>query len=127
MKADKGFIALISVIIISLILMLVATTLSFSAFFGRYNILDSEMKETSVYFAEACVDHVLVNLAKDSAYIRTNEDVVVGDSYCTIKSVEGGTTKVIAVQATYMEYVTNLVVEVDVTDLSLISWKEVAN
>ena len=39
---NKGFVALTSVVIISAILLLVATSLSLSGFYGRFNILESE-------------------------------------------------------------------------------------
>ena len=45
-KTNAGFI-LMSTVIISVILLLIAVNLSQTSFFGRFNILDAELKEKS--------------------------------------------------------------------------------
>ncbi len=67
-KSGKGFIALFSVIIISAALMLVAVSLSFTGFYARFNIFDSELKARSNALANACVDVALLKLAVDSTF-----------------------------------------------------------
>ena len=56
---QDGYIALISVIIISLLLITVITALSTINYFSRYNILENEYKERSSGLAEGCVDYAL--------------------------------------------------------------------
>src|SRR3989338_8815054 len=51
---DEGFIALVSVIAISLILTLLVVTASSHGYSARFNILNSEMKEISYQLARVC-------------------------------------------------------------------------
>lgn len=122
MKNNSGFMALMSTIIISVILLLIATSLSLTSFYGRTNILDFELKEKSFALAEACADTAILRLAEDSSYGGNETVNVVGADKCQIESVVGGT---INVKADYKNYITKLEIEINSTDLSIISWQEV--
>ncbi len=82
-KYQHGFIALFSVIIISASLMLVAVSLSFSGFYARFNIFDSELKARSNALADACVDVALLKLAGDSTFAG-NATTPLGADSCYI-------------------------------------------
>jgi len=124
-EKNSGFVALISVIIISAILLLIATSLSFSGFYARYNILDSEFKKRSSTIAEACVDVALLKLTTDTSYNPTNTIVAVGGDSCTIQSITtSGTNKTIYTRSSYKNYITNLKVVVNITNFSVVSWEE---
>ena len=121
----KGFVALISAIIISVILLLIVTNLSLTGFYNRFNILDSELRERSVALAEACVDTAILKLTINSAYSPINETVSVGVDDCIIESVTGSPTKTILVKADYKDYITKLKVDINSTDMTIISWDEI--
>ena len=123
-KTKSGFIALISAIIISIILLLVVTNLSLTGFFSRSNVLDRELKKRSEALAEACADTAIFKLTNDSTYNPSNEIVSVDTDDCTIMSVSSTTPRTINVRADYKNYVTNLEIEVD-TDLSVQKWEEI--
>jgi hypothetical protein len=120
---DRGFAALISVIIIALVLMLVTTSLSFGGYYTRFNTLDKEFKEISVALAESCVEVARLRLAKDSLYSPTDEVVSLGGGTCLIVSATSG---VIHTSAEYKNHSTFLEVSVDPLTQSIISWREVA-
>ena len=123
---SKGFIALISTIIISAILLLVATSLSSASFYNRSNILDAELKERSFALAEGCVDAAVLKLAKNFNYSPASggETVDIGADTCTIQSVEASSAgKIIKTRSEYRNFVTNLEVEVD-SDLSITRFEE---
>ncbi len=122
---ENGFMAITTVMILSVILLLVATSLSFSGFFTRYNILDNELKKVSTGIAEACVDQALLKLAIDSNY-PGGEIVNVSGNPCTIKNitVSGGGQKTINVKADYKHYVTNLSITINATTLQINHWQE---
>lgn len=80
-KNNKGFIALFSVILISFVLLLVTTTLSFAGFSGRFNILESEYKKRSRELAEACLATARLKLAENNFY-SGNGIVSVGSDTC---------------------------------------------
>lgn len=129
MRHDSGFIALMSSIIFSVILLLIAVTLSFISFSGRFNILDSEMKERSSALADACVDTGLLKLANDSNYPGNETVIVSGSDTCTIDQVAtpGIDPQTFVIHADYKNYITNLRIIVDLSDTSIISWEETPN
>ena len=130
---SEGFIALITAIIFSVILMAVALSLNASGYFARSEILDAEYKSRSTALAEACADTALLRLAKNPAYTGP-EIITVANDTCTIVSVNPPADPIIvnakalypSPAVTSQGAVTNLKVVVHATDLSVISWEEVA-
>ena len=124
-KTNSGFIALMSAIIISIVLLLMITNLSLTGFYGRFNILDAELKERSSALAEACVDTALLRLANDPGYpYPANDPINVDGNDCIIESAAGGN---ISVKADYKNYITKIEVEVNLSDMSINSWEETPN
>lgn len=124
---QKGFIAITTTMILSVILIVVATSLSFSGFFTRYNILDSELKKVSVALAEGCVDQALLKLATNSTFTFP-ETVKINENSCQIVNVtSGGYPKIITIKADYKHYITNLSVVVGSDTLNITKWEEVAS
>ena len=125
-KFQKGYIALISALVISALLVVICVAISATSFFLRFNVLDSEYKERSSELAESCVNIALLHLAQNPSNTATG-NVVVGDDSCTIFSVQkdypaaGQTT--VQTKAEVRHAVTNFKVTVDV-NLSIISWQE---
>jgi type II secretory pathway component PulK len=94
---QKGFIALISVVIISFVLLLVATTLSTKGFYARFNILDSESKERSNALADACIETARLKLANDTSYTADNVKIIVTTNQkCEYDANTGGSKIIIA-------------------------------
>lgn len=124
-KNNSGFIALMSAIIISVILLLVATNLSLNGFYSRSDILDSELKNRSSALAEACADTAILKLTNNSSYNPVNEVVTVGTDSCVIQSVTGMNPKTILTQAIFHNSYTNLKIVVNTTNMSVTSWEEI--
>jgi len=133
-KRNKGFVALMSAIIISVILLLIITNLSLTAFYSRSDVLDSELKDRSSALAEACVDTAILKLVNNSNYSPVNECVPVGDicpntnpnaNICTIVSVDSGNH--IKTQAKFNNSYTNFRIVVDANTFAVQSWEECAN
>ena len=114
--ARRGFVALISTIIISLLLITITVTFNLNGFFGRFNILDNENKEITNSLAEACLDTALLRLTQNPAYtpdpsVPGDQTVGVGNTVCKIRLINpGGTTwpKTIQVVASQSHAFTNL-------------------
>ena len=128
-KKDSGFVALITAIILSFILILVTTTLSQSSFLTRSILLDSEYKERSAALAEACVDVAKLKLANNSGYSVINYDVAVGSGSCRIDAVVNQTPPnyhtIRTSASSTMEAVTKLEIILEASDLSIYSWEEI--
>lgn len=128
---EHGYIALISVIIISVLLMTIAMAVSLTGFFSRFNILSEEYKERSLALAEACADTALLSLSLDPGYNPSNQTINIGSDACVVVSKQinnpssGQTT--ILTSGQFQQATTNLKVVVGSSDLSLISWQEIAN
>jgi hypothetical protein len=125
----RGFIALMSAIIISAILLTATISGSLSGFYTRFNILDSEFKQRSSALADACVDVLLSKLVADSTYAGPSTNYPVGSDTCSIFASTNptGSPRNFKVQGKYQNSYTNLQVAVDVSTLVVTSWQEVAN
>ncbi len=123
----NGYIAITSAIIISILIMGFVFAVSFSGFFNRFNILDSSLKETVNSLAEACAETALLKLAENSVY-GGNENINIGDEQCSILAIEiNGSQKIIKVKAAVQNITANFKVIINGSDLSIISWEELAN
>jgi len=124
---EDGFVALISVIIITALLLIISFTLSFAGYYARFNTLNMEFKKQSVALAEACVDTARLDIASG---ITPPNTVSIGADHCTIVSVVTvGSQTIIETQAAYnnvcyKNICTNLKVIVDSNNL-IVSWQEV--
>ncbi|OGI57591.1 hypothetical protein A3B85_00765 [Candidatus Nomurabacteria bacterium RIFCSPHIGHO2_02_FULL_37_13] len=123
-ETATGFIALMSAIIISAILLLIVTNLSLTGFYRRSNVLDSELKEKSSALAEACIESARLILATDNSFIG-NDTVNVGIEICDYKISSGG--KIVAHGVaknahTFYEAVVNT----NIKTIPIISFKELA-
>ena len=121
-RKDSGFVALITAIILTAILLIVVVTLNQTSFFTRGILLDSEYKERSTALAEACFDIARLKLANDPTYSGGELAIPIGSGFCDIRSVSSNIIKTRAVSS---GSVTNLEIEVGPPpNLSIISWEE---
>ena len=126
---QSGFIALVSVILISFVLITFAVSISLSGYLGRFNQLDLEFKEQSVASASACVEKAIADVVAGNPTTGTINFGNGGYS-CTIVSIAsdvpttGETT--IKAQGVHKNAYTNLVVVVDSSTQAVLSWREFA-
>lgn len=120
----RGFVALMSSIIISAILLMVVVLQSFTGFNSRYNILYGEYKERGNAIAEACVSATLLLLANNSAYVGNATTSISGSECYVGPIVLIGSNKVFMTRAIYKDTHTNLKISVNSSDLSIVSWDE---
>ncbi len=84
---DHGFVALISVLAISAVILAITVTAGASAFYARSNALQNEFKRQALSLAEACVNVALLNLREDYYYNPSNDVITLGSNTCHIESV----------------------------------------
>ena len=135
MIKKNGFVALITSIVLSAILLTVAIALNQIGFLTRGEILDSEYKTRSSALAEACADIALLKLAANPAYSGGEPSIAVGSDTCAIGVVSqntpiSGQTTIItsavfpASSVTSQNAVTKLKIVVQSSDLKTVSWDE---
>jgi len=92
--SQKGYIALISAIIISFILIAVVFVANTSGYFSRFDSQNGEYKRIALGLAESCANTALLKVAYDPSYIPPvgGETVSVGSQTCTIKSMDNPST-----------------------------------
>ena len=120
-NTNRGFIALITSVIISAVLLLVATNLNLTGFYASSNLLDYELKEISFNLAEACVDTAILKIINNPAYSPANETINIEGNDCVIESITGN---VIKTKANYKNYITHLEIELNLSDMSIIRFEE---
>lgn len=124
-KKNQGFIALMSAVIISAILILLATSLSLTGFYSRFNVLDSETKERSSGLADACVDLALLAFAQGTPY-AVDTTLPVGENKCTVGGfTTSGLQKIFKTRGIFSNSYTNLKVTIDGTTFEVISLEEI--
>ncbi len=132
---ESGYIALVSVVIMSAVLLLILVAVGGTSVSSRLGILSYEYKLQSSSLADGCVDVALLKLINNSNYNPTNELVKLGANTCTIVSVtSNGGQKIIQVRGIYPETgvnrsYTNLQVQATVSNGNIVvnSWEEVAH
>ena len=129
LKTQKGFIALISILIISAVLL--ATTISLGQFgiASRYFILHLEQKAVSEKLADGCVHIERIKVFNDPFYeVDTPLSYPIGDEACTVFDVSAdGNESTLEVGAQTGDAVTNLQVVVNNETGDFVSWTEVAS
>lgn len=125
-KKEEGFIALISILILSSVLL--ATTLSLAQFglANRFFILNLEQKASSQKMAEACLEMLRIKVYSDPAYTTTTKTTyILAGSDCSVVSVIGTGTKTVKVSATEDGAITNLQADINSSTGDYISVTEV--
>ncbi len=130
MNNQKGFVALISIIIIMSVLLVISVSLSLTSFNTRFNVGDAEYKKKSSALAEACLDAQLLKLAQGVIIIYP-ATVSVGSDSCTIISKQDNVPtsgqSTIKTKAVFQQSITNLEFVVNSSNFSLINWQELPN
>lgn len=125
--APRGFIALMTMILISSVLLVTTLSLTQLGLTHRYFLLDLEHKAISAHLAEACV-HIarIININNQSGSMTLPRTFPIHQEFCTINSITRvGTTSVIQTEGTYHGIETKYVVTADNSDGSFLSWEEI--
>ena len=120
---QNGFIVITSVIILSVILILIAQTLSSTGYLQGSNALNFEFKELSYYTALSCLDQALFKASQDLDYAG-NETLTINGYQCTVSAFTTQSTDiVIRTSATTESSTTKLKMVVD-QYLAIVSFSE---
>jgi len=97
MIKEKGYIALMATIVISLILLVMAVEEGGAGFHARFNILGTEAKEQSSSLAEGCAEQALANLITDPLY-EGDADIIFPDGTCHVFPIDTSLTPFVTIE-----------------------------
>lgn len=104
---------LITVIVLGIIILLLAQTLSTTGYFQRHGTLEFQSKELSYALAMSCLDKAMYSLSNDLDYTG-GETVTLGGYQCTISTITySGSNSTIITSATANGSSTTLKLVVD--------------
>jgi len=122
---NRGYIAITSSIIITILILAVVITTSTTGYFARFDILGSLSKDSASAVSEGCIDTALLELALDIDYAGATTTSIENNT-CEILAIEtSGDEKTIKAKAIDGDVVTNMKVVLNTTDFTIVSWDEV--
>lgn len=124
MKKDpSGYVAITSVIILSVILLLLTVSANYLIFLNRFSVLDNENKEQSLNLAESCLEMAVLKLRTKTEYLPVagGERLrVTKTGTCLIAKIEDFISqKKILTQGEFGDSFTNLIIFLDSEDFSV--------
>ncbi len=120
---QSGFVVLTSVIVLSVVLLLLAQTLSIAGYFQGSGALNFELKERSYALAYTCIDSAFYKISQDLDYAG-NETLTIGSGTCHIDTiVYQNNQSTITSSATYGNNTTRLKLVGD-ANFAIVSFQE---
>ena len=121
----SGYIAIVSAMIISAVLVIIVVTLGQVSFFNRVNVADTHFKNKSRALSEACVNTALLKLALNPSYSGNETITVASDTCKVLQIVSSAAGRVIPAQGIFNNSFTDYKVIVASDTVSIVSWEEV--
>ncbi len=126
-KNNRGFIAITTAIILSVVILIIALSLGQSLLISRGNKLDFYLKQSTHFLANSCLDKALLELSKNKSYEGNATTTLASGQECGIFPIEtSGSNKIIKARAEINGIATNLKLTVVTATLSTISLEEVS-
>lgn len=120
----RGYVAIVSALILTALLSIIALALSYSALFTRYDTQILNARKNSKFLAESCLQIALLKLAASSTYAG-NELETVGSSTCQIFAVvTQGINKVLETSASSSDSSVDLKLTLNATTFIKVSLHE---
>ena len=125
---DQGYMALMTVIIISALLAGLTTSLAARSILGQTNQLANELKTQSRQLAAGCASEAMLSYAFDHNY-QGNQTIMIDDQSCRIESIstiDQARIQIIS-SAQVGDHLTTLQTLIRTSDLLLVSQSEITN
>ena len=128
-QPNHGFIALLSILIISTVLFVATLSIAQFGIASRYFIMDLEQKTASYKLAEACLEVVRIKIYNDASYSQNAlQNININQEVCTIESVtKNGLQTIVKVTGKNSLAVTHLQIIFNNQTSDYISWMEVVH
>lgn len=130
-KLNGGFLALTTALVVSGVILVAVSVSLFQSVGYNKSSSSQEMSARALSLSEACAEHALMQLKKNSSYDGNETIQVTPDSDCKVVGVEGGggADWTIKTKATYKNHVQRLKVVVTGIDpkIKVSSWEKVTS
>ena len=128
-QPNQGFIALLSILIISTVLFVATLSIAQFGIASRYFIMDLEQKTASYKLAEACLEVVRIKIYNDASYSQNAlQNINIDNQICTIESVtKNGLQTIVKVTGKNSLAITHLQIIFNNQTSDYISWMEVVH
>ena len=127
-RAQSGYIALISVLIIGAVSLTIATALLITGADAQQENLSRQQSMKARQAAAGCVEEALQQIHDNTSFVATNTSLTVGDTSCTYTVTNtGASTRTITTSSTVGNVVRKIqtYVTINASSLSISSWQEV--
>ncbi len=124
-KNEKGYIALISIIIITAVILVIGISINLSGVNEIQMSISENQSQESFSVAEAGISEAMIRLKRDSEYL--GGDLNIGNGSCNIEVISGGSNQTITATSIVNDLIRKIetVVELNGNNLTIISWKEI--
>jgi hypothetical protein len=124
MKKEKGYIAVLTVLIISAVVLTAATTVSLLAIGEAQSSLSLFKGEDAITFVEGCMEDALLKARNNNAY--TSGTITRPEGTCTITVSKAGSTWTVTATTINTQYARTVQAVVTRSSfLTITSWKEI--
>lgn len=125
-NSNRGFIALVTVLIMSSILLMLLAVSALGSFYARSDGLGRYEKRVARSLADSCAEVALLDLARaGSGYQPHDREINVDDGEsCMIGRVEYGEYITITTRASVNDAYAESVVTLSHANMSVVSWKQ---
>ncbi len=127
LAGENGYMAIVTAIILSLVMLAIASVSGSSSLWARMNETDAYSKRISYFLSRSCLDYSLLRLAQTASYAGS-ATVPVGSDQCTLRPVvPSGVNTIIEAKGQFNGATTNLRLTVVTQDLSTVSLEEITS
>ena len=125
---QKGYIALISVLIVMALVVLIASSANLASISESDMGLKEQQSWEAFYLGTACAEHALMSLKEDLNY-SGSETLTFANGECTIENIEGtgNQDRVVKVSGSAHGFTRRIKIEINtvIPETDIESWKEV--
>ena len=124
---NRGYIAITTTIILSILMLILATSLGSINVLSRSGVADFYNKRTSFYVARSCLEYARLQLSLNLNYLGS-ESRQVGNFVCSLQLVETlGQNKILKARSQINGATTNLKLTINGSTLDTVSLEELVN
>ena len=122
----KGYIAIITTIILTILCLTIAVSLGLSAAISRLGNRDFVLNANAYYLTQSCLDYAQLQLAYNSSYAG-NEIITIGSYQCSLLAIESPPAQKIIKATSQINNITvNLKLTVDAYTWQTVSLEEIS-